>query len=263
MRDARVWRALVGVEKAVVEDIEFEQADGDAAGERLLVARVRVTRATRHRYGVCRRRCGGYDAGEGRRRWRALDLGTVQVVLEADAARVSCREHGVVVAHVPWAGHGAGHTHRVDAHRLAHGRGDHRPGLGRRGEAGRPPGRVTRVGIDEISYKRGHRYITVVVDHDSGRLLWAAPGRDRATLRTFFDLLGPQRCAASTRSRRRRSGRRRADPGAPPAAVHRTGPGDATPGRRSDHRRRQPHRPARRRPRHAGPHPCSTRCYDK
>jgi transposase len=35
--------------------------------------------------------------------------------------------------------------------------------------------------IDEISYKRGQRYLTVVVDHDSGRLVWAAPRRERAT----------------------------------------------------------------------------------
>ena len=34
---------------------------------------------------------------------------------------------------------------------------------------------LTRIGIDEISYKRGHKYLTVVVDHDSGRLVWAAP----------------------------------------------------------------------------------------
>jgi transposase len=55
---------------------------------------------------------------------------------------------------------------------------------------------LTRIGIDEISNRRGHRDLTIVVDHDSGRLLWAAPGRDRATLRGFFDLLGPDRCAA-------------------------------------------------------------------
>ena len=42
---------------------------------------------------------------------------------------------------------------------------------------------LRRIGIDEISYKRGHRYLTVVVDHDSGALVWAAPGRDEATLR--------------------------------------------------------------------------------
>jgi transposase len=54
------------------------------------------------------------------------------------------------------------------------------------------------LGIDEISYKRGYRYITVVVDHDSGRLVWAGPGRDRATLRKFFDLLGAERSAVIT-----------------------------------------------------------------
>ncbi len=41
---------------------------------------------------------------------------------------------------------------------------------------------LSRIGIDEISYKRGYKYLTVVVDHDTGRLVWAAPGRDKATL---------------------------------------------------------------------------------
>ena len=214
MRNARVWRALLGVEKTVVESVEFDEGDdGDGGGQ--LLAHVRATRTARGRCGVCRRRCGRYDAGEGRRRWRALDAGTIRVFIEADAPRVRCADHGVVVAHVPWARHGAGHTlafdetvawlvtqcsktavtelmciawrtvgaiiARVwaDVEKL----GDRLDGL-------------TRIGIDEISYKRGHRYLTIVVDHDSGRLLWAAPGRDRATLRGFFDLLGPDRCAA-------------------------------------------------------------------
>ncbi len=59
-------------------------------------------------------------------------------------------------------------------------------------------GNLRRIGIDEISYKRGHRYLTVVVDHDSGLLLWAAAGRDEATLRQFFDLIGEEPCAAIT-----------------------------------------------------------------
>ena len=57
---------------------------------------------------------------------------------------------------------------------------------------------LRRLGIDEISYKRGSPLPHVVVDHDTGRLVWAAPGRDKATLQTFFDLLGPQRCAQIT-----------------------------------------------------------------
>jgi transposase len=54
---------------------------------------------------------------------------------------------------------------------------------------------LRRIGIDEISYKKGQRYLTVVVDHDSGRLVWAAPGANEATLERFFDALGEQRCA--------------------------------------------------------------------
>jgi transposase len=57
---------------------------------------------------------------------------------------------------------------------------------------------LRRLGIDEISYKRHHKYLTVVVDHDSGRLVWAKPGRDKATLAGFFDQLGPQRSARIT-----------------------------------------------------------------
>jgi transposase len=53
---------------------------------------------------------------------------------------------------------------------------------------------LVRIGIDEISFKKGHHYLTVVVDHDTGRLVWAAPGRDRKTLRAFFDRLGRRRC---------------------------------------------------------------------
>jgi transposase len=48
------------------------------------------------------------------------------------------------------------------------------------------------------AHKKGHRYITIVVDHDSGRLVWAAPGRDRKTLNVFFTALGETRCAAIT-----------------------------------------------------------------
>ena len=64
--------------------------------------------------------------------------------------------------------------------------------------ARRPLRRARRIGIDETSYRRGQRYLVVVVDHDAGRLVWAAPGRDRKTLRRFFDVLGTERCAQIT-----------------------------------------------------------------
>jgi len=111
VQNATLWRALLGVEKTVVEDIEFDQ------DEQLLVAHVppRARARARGRCGRCQRRAPAYDRGEGRRRWRALDLGTVQVMLEAAAPRVNCAVHGPTVAAVPWARHGAGHTSVFDA----------------------------------------------------------------------------------------------------------------------------------------------------
>jgi transposase len=74
----------------------------------------RLRQRGRRRCGRCGRRSSRYDSGEGRRRWRSLDAGTVRVFIEADAPRVRCAIHGVTVAAVPWARHGAGHTRAFD-----------------------------------------------------------------------------------------------------------------------------------------------------
>jgi len=103
VRDARVWARLLGLQQAVVQDVYC----GDE-GE--VVVAVRVGWSERDRCGVCRRRSPGFDLGGGRRRWRALDLGATFAFVEADAPRVSCRRHGVVVCAVPWARHRARFT---------------------------------------------------------------------------------------------------------------------------------------------------------
>ncbi len=54
--------------------------------------------------------------------------------------------------------------------------------------------RLRRLGFDEISVREGQRYITVVVDHDTGHLVWAHPGQDIKTVEKFLDLLGKDRC---------------------------------------------------------------------
>lgn len=211
MQNVTLWRGLLGVEKTVIERVELDE------DEQVLVAHVRPRKRSRGRCGRCGRPAPGYDGGEGRRRWRGLDHGTVRVYLEADAPRVACRTHGPTVAAVPWARHGAGHTHAFDEQvawlatqcsktavtqlmRIAWrtvGAIITRVWAEVEAVTDRLAG-VRRIGIDEISYKKGHRYLTVVVDHDSGALLWAAPGRDKATLNTFFDALGPERCAQLT-----------------------------------------------------------------
>jgi len=211
VRDVSLWRGLLGVEKTVIERVEFDEE------AELLVARVRPSKRQRGRCGVCRRRSPGYDAGAGRRRWRTLDLGTVRAVLEADGPRVICREHGVVVASVPWARHDVGHTHAFDEQvawlatqaskstvtalmRIAWrtvGAIITRVWADVEAQHDRLAG-LRRIGIDEISYKKGHRYLMIIVDHDQRRLVWAAPGRTSATVGEFFDLLGEERCAQIT-----------------------------------------------------------------
>lgn len=149
------------------------------------------------------------------RRWRHLDLGATQLFLAAQIRRLACRTCGRVVTEVvPWARPGARHTRdfedvvawlaqRMDKTSVAR-------LLGCSWEAvARIVIRVVadhindtrldglyRIGVDEISYRKGHRYLTVVADHDrDGAVVWAADGKDHKTLEDFYDQLGPARAA--------------------------------------------------------------------
>jgi transposase len=213
----KVWQRLLGVcKRTVIERVVFDE-DAD-----LVVAHVRPRRATKMRCGRCGRRAPGYDRGDvrrgGRRRWRTLDLGPVKAVLEADAPRVECPVHGPTVIQFPWARHGGGHTVAFDdqvawlatqcsksaVSELMRVAWETVGSILTRVLADiddvvdRLDG-LRRIGIDEIAYKRGFQYLTVVVDHDSGRLVWAKAGRDDATLEAFFDALDDERAARIVR----------------------------------------------------------------
>ena len=182
------------------------------------MAAVRPRARARLACGVCGRRAPGYDRGEGRRRWRALDLGATMAFVEAEAPRVECRRHGVVVgacavgaarlavhARVRAAGRVAGDA-VLEAARSAELMRiswrtvgpDHASGSSltrRRQRPTRSPG-CGGSGSTRSRFRKGQRYITVVVDHDTGRLVWAAEGRDKKTVKRFFDELGDERCQA-------------------------------------------------------------------
>jgi transposase len=206
VRNTRVWARLLGLQRAVVEDV-FIGGDGE------VVVAARPNWRERDRCGLCRRRSPGFDLGEGRRRWRALDLGVTFAFVEGDAPRVRCRRHGVVVCAVPWARHGSRFTRAFEdqtawlavncsktavaalmriAWRTVGGICERVAAEAQR-EVDLPAG-LSRIGIDEISHRKGQRYLTVVVCHDTGRLVWAAPGRDRKTVERFLDQLGEERC---------------------------------------------------------------------
>ena len=55
---------------------------------------------------------------------------------------------------------------------------------------------LIRIGIDEISYKKGHKYMTVVLDHDANRVVWCGKGHGKDVLRSFFKLLSTEQRAS-------------------------------------------------------------------
>ena len=138
-------------------------------------------------------------------------------MLEAEVPRVSCPRHGPTVVAVPWARHAsrfttgfedtaAWLTARAAASTVAQlMRVTWRATVGivervvaeAAGRTDRLAG-LRRIGIDEVAYRRGQRYLTVVVDHDTGRLVWAGKGRDKATVAAFFDALGAERAKQLT-----------------------------------------------------------------
>jgi len=205
----KVLATALGVERIVVTSAKVE---GDA-----LVFEVRPVKNERRRCSQCGIRCPGYDSGGGLRRWRALDIGRTPVFIEALAPRVECKEHGVVVERVPWARPASTFTRTFEdvvgwcAKQMSK---TAVAGLMRVAweTVGAILGRVVadakkgkdlldglvRIGIDEVSYRKGHKYLTVVVDHGTGRIVWAREGRDKKTLAEFFDELGPERVGRLT-----------------------------------------------------------------
>jgi transposase len=145
------------------------------------------------------------------KRWRHLDLGASRCVIECELRLLRCRDCGVRMEPVPWARPGAAHTRDFEdvvawlAQQMAR---TAVCGLLRVGwdTVGRIVTRVVAdrlderrleglvcIGVDEISYRRHHRYLTSVADHRSGAIVWCRAGRNSATLAEFFAELGPRK----------------------------------------------------------------------
>jgi transposase len=173
-----------------------------------------VTVRPRRRRRVCSR-CGqtGRLAIHGRRvkRWRHLDLGANRCIIECELRRLWCRSCGAQFEAVPWARAGSRYTRDFEdvvawlAQQMAK-----TPIAGMLRVAWDTVGRIVErviadhlderrlaglvaIGVDEISYRRHHRYLTSVVDHRAGAIVWCAAGRNAATLQAFFDELGERR----------------------------------------------------------------------
>ena len=200
MRVSTAFNRMLAIQGASVTGVEFTD-DGIV---------VRLRRRARRHWCPCGALASGYDRST--RRWRHLDLAALKLWLEAEIWRVDCRSCGRVrTEDVPWARPRARHsrdfedvvawlTQRTDKTTTATlmrcsweavdrivGRvvADHL-------DESRLDG-LFRIGVDEIAYRRRHKYLTIVADHDTGRVVWVAEGRTKAALASFYDALGPER----------------------------------------------------------------------
>ncbi len=205
MRVTTAFNRLLALPGVSVRSVSFE-AGGVVVGLRRRARRL-----------VCPR-CGclgraGYDRRR-RRRWRHLDLGGTRCYLECELRRFSCPGcRRVVTEAVPWARPGARFSRdfedvvswlaqqaafsviarllRVSWRSVAR--------IVTRVVSERLDRRRLRdlylIGVDEISYRRGQRYLSLVADHADGAVVWAGKGRGAATLERFFDELGEEEAA--------------------------------------------------------------------
>lgn len=202
MRLTTLLRSLLGLEETRVLDASFEN-------EGLVV---NVAPTWQHgRCSGCGERCPGYDRDRGRR-WRHLDVAGMLLHLRYDIRRVKCPRCGVKVEQVPWAETGAWFTRPFEDHvgcltqrcdkttvsdlmRVGWETvGNILQRVVARRQVGDELDGLTHIGVDELSYRRHHEYITIVVDHTRKRIVWAKRGKNAETLEAFFDELGPERC---------------------------------------------------------------------
>ena len=202
MRVSTAFKRLLRLPGASVIDVGFT---GDG-----VVVTVRLRRRRRV-CSVCGQ-TGRLEIHDRRiKRWRHLDLGASRCWIECELRLLRCSDCGVRLEAVPWARAGAHHTRDFEdtvawlAQQMAF---TPITRLLRIGWAtvGRIVQRVVAdhldenrlaglvlIGVDEISYRRHHRYLTSVADHVTGAIVWCHAGRNSATLQGFFDQLGDRK----------------------------------------------------------------------
>jgi transposase len=143
--------------------------------------------------------------------WRHLDLGVNRCLLECTLRRLRCPDCGVRYEAVRWARPGSPYTRdfedvvaflaqqmaKTPIRRLMRTAWDSVGDIVTRVVADHLSEarfyNLVLIGVDEIAYRRGQRYLTCVADRERGAIVWAKPGRDAATLQAFFDMLGDRR----------------------------------------------------------------------
>lgn len=203
-----VVKKALGVKSMVVNSMELTETE---KGESKLIVRARPHKNKQCRCPYCNngKRLPVYDSSHELSHWRALDFGGLLVEIESESPRVTCPVHGVVTAAVPWAFPGSRFTKDFDltvawmARRLNKsavssymriswetvGRCVSRSREYLEPDTSSRLDELKRIGIDETSYSKGHKYITTVVNHDTNTVVWVAEGHGKSVLEAFFQQL--------------------------------------------------------------------------
>ena len=206
MRIRTVFKKLLCLQGASVRHVEFRRE-----GETILVSVVR--RAWRHRCPHCSFTTRAtYDKHP--REWRHVSLGRWRVVVASTSHRISCVEHGVVNEAFPWAAPSSLFTLDFESLVAWLAREMNTTAVAALAKVSWPTvGKIVErfvarnidkrrldglfvIGLDEVSYRKGHKYLTVIANHLTGAPVWMAEGRSQKTLGAFFDELGPERSRA-------------------------------------------------------------------
>lgn len=198
---------LLSVNYCVIESYDLVT---DHKGVKTLKVHLHPLKSHSDRCPVCGKRCSVYDRSPNYRKWRDLDSSDgVVVELYSKTQRICCKEHGIKTASVPWAFKDSGFTKnfdltatfyameinksaaarllRCDWHTImrciSRVREFLEPDLKKRYDG------LVNIGIDETSYRKGHTYVTVVVNHDTNTVVWCSPGHSTETLSQFFEEL--------------------------------------------------------------------------
>lgn len=200
----RLFHFLLDLQGAVIVDAEVIREFN------CVLVQVRRRRHAVPRCSRCNTEMGG-EVVEKRRHWRHRDLIGRRCYVVADIREARCPRHGRRLVRVPWASPGARHTRDFDRQVASLVQVADKTAAARMFDvAWRTVGRIVKrvvdellpqdlldglreIGVDETSYKRGHRYLTVVSCLRTGRVVWVGEGKTAETLGEFFKKLGPKR----------------------------------------------------------------------
>ena len=194
----------MNLEKTKIKDVRIEEKNGEI----VVTIDTELHKKSRLKCPYCGKKCWRNRAKPVHKSWRGLDLGTIRCFIEMDYYYCECPIHGVVMEAVPWAYPKSGFLKTFE-HQVAYNTAFstaklvienfriHQDSVGRickrvfdnLGKKESNFEKLKKIGIDETSYKKGHKYLTVVVNLETNQVIWLADGHGKEVLRKFFNFL--------------------------------------------------------------------------